>query len=54
MSSFAASSWQNYVYRKISHKLGLHSQEQEEIQLLKLKADRLREFRKKFLSEKFD
>jgi hypothetical protein len=34
--------------------MGLPSAEQEEIQLLKQKADRLRDFRKKFLREKFD
>jgi len=32
----------------------LHGQEQEEVQLLRLRADGLREFRKKFLSERFD
>ena len=54
MSSFAASAWQNQVFTKISDILRLQSQEQEEIQLLKQKADRLRDFRKKFLKEKFD
>jgi len=34
--------------------MGLPSAEQEEIQLLKQKADRLRDLRKKFLREKFD
>jgi len=54
VSSFAASAWQNQVFKKISDILRLQSQEQEEIQLLKQKADRLRDFRKKFLKEKFD
>jgi len=34
--------------------MGLPNTEQEEIQLIKQKADRLRDLRKKFLREKFD
>jgi len=54
VSSSSVLAWQNHVHNTISHKMGLPSAEQEEIQLLKQKADRLRDFRKKFLREKFD
>jgi len=55
MSTSAASlSWQNQVYKKISHKMKLHSEEFEEIQLLKLTADKIRSLRKKVLKQKYD
>jgi len=54
MNSFAASAWQSQVFKRISDKLRLQNKGQEEILLLKEKADRLRDFRKKFLREKFD
>jgi len=54
LSSFAASAWQAQVYRKISHKLRLLSREHDEIQLLKQKADKLRDLRKKLLVERWD
>jgi len=52
MSSFAASSWRNQLYRKISSQLGIP--EPEEIHVLKLKAEMLRSLRKKLLSERYD
>jgi len=54
VSSLAALAWQNQVYRKISHKLRLQSLEHEEIQLLKVKAETLRDMRKRFVNEEFD
>lgn len=54
MSSSAASMWQSQVFKRISRKLRLGSQMHEETQLMKLKADRLRDFRRMFLNERFD
>ena len=54
MSSSSVLAWQNYVHEKISHKMGLPSAEQEEIQLLKQKADKIKDLRKKLLMERFD
>jgi len=54
VNSFAVSAWQAQVYKKISFKLRLQNQDQEEINLLRLRADGLRAFRKNFLKQKFD
>ncbi len=52
MSSFAASSWQTQLYKRISSNLKLP--DFEEIRLLRLKAEMLRNLRKKLLAEKYD
>jgi hypothetical protein len=54
MNSIAAVMWQKQVYKKIHHKLGLLSEEWEEIQLLKLETENLRKLGKRLLREKFD
>jgi len=46
--------WQNQVFKRINNKLKLQNQEHEEMQLLKLKIENLRVFRKKLLTEKCD
>jgi len=46
--------WQNQVFKRINNKLKLHNQEHEEMQLLKLKIENLRIFRKKLLKQKYD
>lgn len=53
MTASAASVWQNQAYKRISNKLQL-SEESEKITSLKLRADRLKEIRKKLLKERFD
>jgi len=52
MSSFAASSWQNQLFRRICRDLKLG--EREEIRILKLQADVVRELRKRLVSDRFD
>jgi hypothetical protein len=54
MSLNAALMWQKQAYRKILKKFKLPSDEWEEIQLLKLKTEDLRNLSKRFLKEKFD
>lgn len=52
MNSFAASSWQNQLFRRISRDLKLS--EREETGILKLQADVVRELRRRLVSDRFD
>jgi len=52
MNSFAAASWQNRFYRKISKHLRIPNP--EEISILRSDAEMLESLRKKLSSERFD
>jgi len=53
--SWAADTWQRSVYRKVNHKMKLHNEEfEEEMDYLRNKTDRLKNLRKRLLTEKHD
>jgi len=52
MNSFAALSWRNQLFRRICRDLKIS--EQEEIRILKLQAEVVRELRKRLVSDRFD
>jgi len=54
LNASPALAWQNQFYKKISLKLKQLSEEFDEIQRIRLKAEGLRSLRNKILTEKYD